>query len=135
MAASAAARNPDREDQRQRPKGTDPGIAHDIELALALEAAGEPVGRIAQAVLMERAGEQRGRADREQAAGERRQPEPGAHQVSGRAGNPDKGAGDWVGPGGARQIQLNGVRVMGHRQARQHAEGGLHVDPPGGKIA
>src|SRR3954447_21568808 len=91
----------ERQDQRADAIGADPAVAHDLELALAGAAAAEPVGGIGKAVLVQRAGDEGGRGQREQGGKVRRQTQQARDLVDQGAGKADQHSRDWKSPGRA----------------------------------
>ena len=126
----------DAEHQRDDAVSAMRAVAHDRELALAIPAAAEPVGRVGEPVLVQRAGrgdaggdrEQRGRPDRqaEQPGDKKRDGAQRADAASDQRESP-AGSGDRAGLGRLRRERKSGQHAGGDREFVNQAAPRVHV--------
>ncbi len=116
--------------QYQRAVGAEPAVAHDLQLCRGIATAAEPVGDIGQAVLVQRAGQDRAHAQGERRHGEvwhadRAQAETDkAHRAADRRADQRKR------PLRAGKIHRHRPRRMRHRQPGQEGDRGSEVVEP-----
>ncbi len=123
-----------RADQRQRAIGADPAVLHDLQRALARGVAEEPVRRVGQTVLVQRAGQPDEKKKSDQGAGEGLEPERGeAEKDQGRRqrhGQTDEREGEGIAPQRMRAA-LEGAGARGEARqkgarAKEAMGGALH---------
>ena len=115
----------ERQHQPAGPIGADAAVAHDLELALAVAAAAETIERIGEPVLMQGAGYEEGRGDRERRADERRQIEREGEPIGRCTEETNERADHRQRPAGTRD-----VRALDRGRVRQRNPGGKqHADP------
>jgi hypothetical protein len=121
---------PDREDQGRDAIGTDPRVAHDLELAGPVPAAAEAVRHIGEPVLVQGPGEQHGRRDGDQARDQPRKTEHRGEPERAGAGQANPRADQRIGPRGARHVGRLAGREAAQGHPGQKARGGLEVGRP-----
>ena len=126
----ASARMQQRDRERADAVGADPAVAHDVELALARVAAAEAVGGVGEPVLMQAAGDEERRGDRQRRRRPGKQHQSVRDRIDHRRDQPDDKARERKRPGAARHRAVL-RRMPRQRQPRQEQDsGGQFVGAP-----
>ncbi len=112
-----------RDGERADAVGADPAVAHDRELPLARVAAAEAVGGVGEPVLMQAAGDEERRGDRQHRRRPGKQHQSVRDRIDQCGDQPDHEARQRKRPGAARHRAVFG-RMPRQRQPRQEHDGG-----------
>ena len=121
-----------RDDERADTERADAAVAHDLELALARVAAAKTVGRVGEAVLVQRPGEEKDRSHCDRGRRHRGDLEAHRDPVDEGAAKPDQHADDRRAPDGAAEIGAADRHRLAHRHAGIEGDAGPQL---GQKVA
>ena len=116
--------------QDQRAVGAEPAVAHDLQLGLAVAAAAETVGDVGEAVLVQRAGQDRAGAERQRRRGQIRHADVRRPRQIKSHHRADQRADHRKHPVRAHEIFRHRPLRMRHRQPRQERDRGFEIVEP-----
>ena len=116
--------------QDQRAIGAEPAVAHDLELRRTVAAAAETVCDIGEAVLVQRAGQDRAGAERKRCRGQIRHADHAQAETKQAHRGPDRGADNRKHPVRPDEILLHRPLRMRHRQPGQEGDRGSEIVEP-----